>query len=177
MKIGQLRASTGARPRSMMTAQGRLGVLAMALLSGACHSSAPVAEPAAKAAYPPTPDDQVPFCKSDGPKQAGEAQFDPQTMQRPKPVSGEALRLPEEILDSGVHGLLIVKCLITKSGSLEDCCMVKGVDGLTGLVFDAVRRRRYEPAKVHGEPVDLRYVFNVKIVTPQKRVVPFPPGP
>jgi len=98
-------------------------------------------------------------------------------MPHPKPVHLVPPITTEEAARTGVEGVVVMRCVITKDGSVTDCCILRGINGLNRSVFDAVRKWRYEPVVLHGQVVNLSYVIQVKIVSGgQTRVVPFPPS-
>jgi TonB family protein len=84
-------------------------------------------------------------------------------MPEPKAVVRHAPRTTEQIKGRNLEGMVSVRCIINQRGSLEDCCIAKGVEGLDLPVIEAVREWRFEPFVLHGEPVNLVHVIGIRV--------------
>jgi hypothetical protein len=135
------------------------GVCALVVASLSVTGCGAAAAP--KRAEPP-PDETGLWCKEGTPPRKGVVNLS--TMSRPRLVDSRPPVLTPYAREHRLQGLVVAKCVITGTGALEDCCIVKGVDGLNGVVLEAVRTWRYEPVTVDGRPVDIAYVVQVKIV-------------
>jgi len=70
---------------------------------------------------------------------------------------------------------MIVKCVITLGGTLEQCRMVKELPHMGEEVLRTLSTRRYAPVTFGGQPVAVEYVFYVtsasrRILTPSRAV-------
>ena len=119
-----------------------------------------------KAASGPT--EQSVACKATAPTSAGAAApFEDLPLAASvgaKLVSMQPPVLTQEVKDQNLQGDVFVQCVITENGSLEDCCVRKGVHGLGVMVVKAVQTWRYEPVTRDGRRVRMPYMIRVKIV-------------
>lgn len=89
-----------------------------------------------------------------------------ESMTRPKLISGRDPIYTPEALAAHVEGLIIVRCIITTSGTIENCVVIKSLPLMDQPVLDALASRRYEPPLLHGRPVSTYFVFNIKLLQP-----------
>jgi TonB family protein len=87
-------------------------------------------------------------------------------MSRPVPLSPPAPVYTREALAARVQGTVIAKCVITTSGSLTGCRIIKGVPHMNEAVLAALKTSRYRPVTFQGRPVAVDYVFSIKLVPP-----------
>lgn len=78
------------------------------------------------------------------------------------------LSAPEVILSpearrSGVEGTMLVRCVITATGSVEGCEVLKGLPLADAAVLAALRARQYKPARIEGRAVSMRHLFTIKV--------------
>lgn len=78
-------------------------------------------------------------------------------------LSGPGVVLSAEARRTGVEGTLLVRCVITASGTVEGCEVLEGLPLAEAAVLAALQARRYRPAKVEGRPVPVRHLFTVRI--------------
>jgi TonB family protein len=88
----------------------------------------------------------------------------------PAPAAGEALRIqgdikppkktkhvapeyPEDALQAGLRGLVVLECAIDTEGKVDSLRVVKGVPPLTDAAMKAVKKWRYTPTLLNGTPV------------------------
>jgi protein TonB len=83
-------------------------------------------------------------------------------MERPTLISGPQPVYSREALAARVEGTVLAKCVITTSGTLRDCRILKGLPYMEGAVLDALARQRYRPVVYQGRPVNLEYVIPFK---------------
>jgi protein TonB len=90
---------------------------------------------------------------------------------KPRPKRSEPINLPENATPAqpaadnvapvypadkkaeGVEGLVVLKIVITESGAVGDVQVLKGDEPFVSAAVSAVRRWRYSPALVDGQPV------------------------
>jgi TonB family protein len=80
----------------------------------------------------------------------------------------------EEARKARVSGIVIVECLIDKSGNVTDVNVLKPLPfGLDQAAVDAVKQWKFKPAVMNGEPVNV--VFNLTVNFKLDTKVPPPP--
>jgi TonB family protein len=71
-----------------------------------------------------------------------------------------------EARQAKIAGTVIAKCVVTTSGSLTGCKIIKGLPHLDGAVLSALAASRYSPITYEGRPVNVEYVFTLKLIPP-----------
>ena len=61
---------------------------------------------------------------------------------------------------------MLVKCVITTAGKLENCRIIKAVPHMDKAVLDALSTWRYKPVHFQGRPVSVDYLIQIKLVIP-----------
>ena len=56
---------------------------------------------------------------------------------------------------------MVLHALISKTGTIEDLKVISGPPMLTGSAVDAVKRWRYKPYLLSGEPTEVETTINV----------------
>jgi serine/threonine-protein kinase len=87
-------------------------------------------------------------------------------MTRPTPIHAVAPTYTREALEARVEGSVIAKCVVTTSGSLTGCHIVKGIAHMDQAVLNALSASKYQPATLQGKPVAVDYVFTMRLVLP-----------
>ena len=87
-------------------------------------------------------------------------------MTRPVQLAGKDPSYTRRALEAHVQGLMIVKCVITTSGQLADCRIVKPLAHMNTAVLSVLATRKYKPVTFRGKLVSVDYVFNIKLVMP-----------
>jgi len=87
-------------------------------------------------------------------------------MTRPKLVDMTPPQYTREAREANVKGLFLAKCVITVSGSLQNCRVVKGLPHMDQAVLSALARWRYSPVIYQGKPVAVDYVIQVRLAGP-----------
>jgi protein TonB len=87
-------------------------------------------------------------------------------MTRPKLLEMVEPIYTREARDARVAGLFLAKCVITTSGRLQKCRVVKGLPRMDQAVLDALSRWRYSPVIYQGKPVAVDYVIQVRLSGP-----------
>ena len=88
-------------------------------------------------------------------------------MTRPSPISAVAPAYTREALQARVEGTVIAKCVVTTSGALTGCRIVKGVPHMDQAVLNALSASKYQPATLQGKPVAVDYIFTMRLVLPR----------
>ena len=97
---------------------------------------------------------------------AGPVQFN-ETMAQPVYISGPSIQYTERALEHEVQGTMVIKCLVTVQGDVRDCQVMKGLPFMDRVVVKALEGRRYKPATLDGQAIDVLYDFKIKLVLPQ----------
>jgi protein TonB len=87
-------------------------------------------------------------------------------MTRPEQTAGEPVRYTREALAAQVQGNMLVKCVITIHGRLENCRIIKALPHMEKAVLDALSTWRYKPVHYQGRPVPVDYLIQIKLVIP-----------
>jgi TonB family protein len=87
-------------------------------------------------------------------------------MTRPKLLDMVEPQYTREARDASVKGLFLAKCVITTSGTLQKCRVVKGLPMMDQAVLSALARWRYTPVIYQGKPVAVEYVIQVRLTGP-----------
>jgi TonB family protein len=87
-------------------------------------------------------------------------------MSRPSAVGALDVQYTREARDAEVQGLVLAECVITTSGSLQNCKILKGLPLMDQPVLTALARARYTPVIYQGKPVAVRYKIPIKLVLP-----------
>ncbi|AUX47844.1 protein kinase [Sorangium cellulosum] len=87
-------------------------------------------------------------------------------MTRPAPISAPAVAYTREARQARVEGTVIAKCVVTTAGSLTGCRIIKGLPHMDEAVLSALAASRYRPITFQGRPVNVDYVFSIKLVLP-----------
>ncbi|WNG49021.1 TonB family protein [Archangium minus] len=90
-------------------------------------------------------------------------------MSRPVEVKGKDIVYTREALAARVEGTMIVKCVITKKGGVENCRVIKGLPHMNEAVVQALQARTYKPITLQGKPVTVDYTFSIRLVAPRRR--------
>lgn len=88
-------------------------------------------------------------------------------MTRPVKLEGREPQYTREALEARVQGLMIVKCVITIEGKVENCRIIKPLPHMEQAVLQALSTQRYKPVTFQGRPVSVDYVFNIRLVLPK----------
>ena len=87
-------------------------------------------------------------------------------MTRPEQTGGDPPRYTREALAAGIQGTMLVKCVITVDGTLENCRIIKPLPHMQKAVLDALSTWRYRPVHYQGRPVAVDYLIQIRLVIP-----------
>lgn len=81
----------------------------------------------------------------------------------PVKIAGPIPRYTEPARVARIEGTVTVQAIVNKRGVVENVQVLKGLPmGLDQAAVDAVERWRFEPATLHGKPVDVYYTLTVR---------------
>ena len=86
-------------------------------------------------------------------------------------VQGLAISQPQPVYPpiakaAHVQGVVVLHALISKQGTIEDLKVISGPPMLTGAAVDAVKRWRYKPYLLSGDPTEVETTINVNFTFP-----------
>lgn len=150
--------------------------------SPAPATSSYVLQPAAQApAQAPSPGGEGGAQPSTTAPKGGAVAFGP-GMQPPVKISGRDPMYTFEAVEARVEGKMLVKCVITVQGEVENCRVIRSLPGLDQEVLSAIKTQRFRPGTFNGRPlaIDYMFVFNFRLPPGSGNVaspiIP-PPGP
>jgi TonB family protein len=63
---------------------------------------------------------------------------------------------------AGTEGTVIARCIITATGNVRDCKLIKSLPLLGQVVLDALSTQVYSPVLLAGKPIDVFYALTFK---------------
>jgi len=72
-----------------------------------------------------------------------------------------APKYPDEARRAGIQGTVILRATISKTGDIADLQLVSGPPELTEAAIKAVKKWKYKPYKLQGEPVEVETQIQV----------------
>jgi protein TonB len=88
--------------------------------------------------------------------------FDAAKMARPVLVSGSPPEYPSRARAARIEAAVLVQCVVTTEGTLQNCRVLKGHPLLDDTVLAALAGQRYRPALYAGKPIRVNYVFTFR---------------
>jgi protein TonB len=71
-------------------------------------------------------------------------------------------RYPAMARRAGIQGAVVVRGIVRRDGTIDNVEVIKDLpQGLGDAASEAVRRWRFRPATVRGEPIDVYYTVTV----------------
>jgi protein TonB len=86
-------------------------------------------------------------------------------MTRPTLISKVDPQYTREARNADVQGLILTKCVITTTGSLQKCRIVKGIPLMDQAVLSALSQWKYSPVLYQGKPAAVEYLIPVRLVS------------
>ena len=81
-------------------------------------------------------------------------------------MRGRAAPQPDRVL-AAVVPLMIVKCVVSTQGVVRNCRVMKSLPFMDRAVIEALEKRRYTPALLRGQPIEVDYTFKIKLTLPR----------
>jgi protein TonB len=88
--------------------------------------------------------------------------FDSAKMVRPVLIAGSPPVYPSMARSARVEATVLVKCVITTGGVLQNCRILQGHPLLDDAVLTALAAQRYRPTLWGGQPVNVDYLFTFR---------------
>ena len=93
--------------------------------------------------------------------------------QRPKLVNKVSPKYPQEAVDAGIEGKVVIEAVTDIKGSVIKTTVVDGPAELRNAALDALKQWRYEPYIVNGKPKPVAFTVVVKFtLDPKKKTKP-----
>jgi len=81
----------------------------------------------------------------------------------PVKIDGPEPIYPDAAKRAQIQGVVVLEAVVGPDGNVENLTTLRGLPlGLTEAAIQAVRRWRYEPATLRGEPVPVKYIIPVR---------------
>ncbi|MDB4945500.1 MAG: serine/threonine protein kinase [Labilithrix sp.] len=87
-------------------------------------------------------------------------------MSRPSSISPDEIQFTREAREARVSGTMIVRCLITTEGGLQNCRVIKSVPMMDAPVLSALSRHQGSPVMYQGKPVSVEYTYTIRLKSP-----------
>jgi protein TonB len=97
---------------------------------------------------------------------SGPREFEAGRMTPPKQISGPDPAYTPQALEHEVEGTMAVRCVVTEHGVVHGCRVLKSLPFMDAEVLRALEQRRYTPALIDGRPVEVDYLFQVRLRLP-----------
>jgi TonB family protein len=73
----------------------------------------------------------------------------------PKMLSSIQIIYPPEARENKISGKVIIKALVSKTGSVIETEVEESIPGLNEAAIDAIRKMKFKPGKFEGKPVEV----------------------
>jgi hypothetical protein len=87
-------------------------------------------------------------------------------MTQPVLLAGAPLEYTSEALAAHVSGFMAVRCTLTCRGEVKGCHVLKGLPHMSEAVISMLQSRRYLPVQYQDRPINVRYVFHIRVPPP-----------
>ncbi|HTV58525.1 MAG TPA: TonB family protein [Verrucomicrobiae bacterium] len=98
----------------------------------------------------------TPSLRPDGPVKVGGEVKEPHLVFAPPPI------YPENALEVNVQGDVVIQAVIDKKGSVADAHVVSGPIMLRQAALAALRRWKYQPSTLDGQPVSVQMLVTIR---------------
>jgi len=88
-------------------------------------------------------------------------------MTPPRMISGPDPQYTREALEREIQGTMVVKCVVTTQGTVRNCRVLKSLPFMDRAAIEALEKRRYTPATLRGQPIEVDYTFGLQLKLPQ----------
>jgi protein TonB len=87
-------------------------------------------------------------------------------MTRPRKLSGSDPQYSREAVAARVEGKVLVRCVITAQGAVEDCKFIKRLPMLDAIALESLQKSRFTPVMFQGHPTAVQYLFTFNFKLP-----------
>ncbi len=89
------------------------------------------------------------------------------SVQPPRLLSELTVGYPKKALQKELHGSVILRLLISKTGAVKNCVIDAGIPGLDSTAVALTQNLRFKPARYMGKPVECWIRFPVTFKIPR----------
>lgn len=89
-------------------------------------------------------------------------------MQRPQVLHMVKPAYTQEALHAEVQGRMVVRCVITPRGTVEQCRILKPLPYMEKAALDALSQWRFTPIRINGRPARVDYTFTIRLELPNR---------
>ena len=139
--------------------------LANAAAEVSAHSTAATSLAAAPMSPQPEPAAAAPAALAVAPTKPTILPFG-EGMTRPSSISPDEIQFTREAREAKVSGTMIVRCLITTEGALQNCRIMKSVPMMDQTVLSSLAQHRGAPVLYQGHPVAAEYTYTIRLKSP-----------
>ncbi|HRI69110.1 MAG TPA: energy transducer TonB [Polyangium sp.] len=82
-------------------------------------------------------------------------------MSRPTQFSGPSPSLPPKAIENHISGQWMARCVITETGSVEECKVIKGLPHSDAHLLQILQSQTYTPVIYEGKPQRVYYTFKI----------------
>jgi protein TonB len=87
-------------------------------------------------------------------------------MTRPQKIAGADPQYSREAVAARVEGKVLVRCVITTQGAVEDCKLIKRLPMLDAIAVESLEKSRFTPVMFQGHPTAVQYLFTFNFKLP-----------
>jgi protein TonB len=87
-------------------------------------------------------------------------------MTPPRLISGPTIQYTDKALENDVEGLMIVRCILTRTGEVRQCEVRQSVRFMDNAVVQTLEQRRYTAVTLEGRPIEVYYTFRIRLNLP-----------
>jgi protein TonB len=78
-------------------------------------------------------------------------------------LSGPNPKYTEKAIEKEIEGTMLVKCVVSTEGAVNNCRVLKTLPFMDRAVIDALEHWRFKPYVVDGKPVEVDYTFRITL--------------
>jgi protein TonB len=88
-------------------------------------------------------------------------------MTPPKIISGPEPQYTDQAIEHEVEGLMVVKCVVSLTGQVHGCRVLKSLPFMDRAMIETLQSRRYSPAMFQGKAIEVDYTFKIRLALPR----------
>lgn len=92
--------------------------------------------------------------------------FEEGRMTPPRLLAGPNPQYTEQALEHEIEGTMAVRCVVSETGVVTGCRVLRSLPYMDAAVLRALEQRRYAPATLGGRPVAVDYTFQLELKLP-----------
>ena len=76
-------------------------------------------------------------------------------------IEGKDPKYPSDAKKAHIEGRVVLEATISETGNVEDVCVLQGPELLQQAAYDAVKRWKYKPFVLDGQPREVKTQVNL----------------